>query len=80
MLQPPARPGSPRGHAVDEMPLDRAVHAHCHPVAKRTRACSLSSMGNHFYLELVLARPNNQKPRLRVRFMNPRYFLIGVEP
>jgi hypothetical protein len=35
---------------------------------------------NHFYLELVLARPNNQNRVVGVRFMNQRYFLISVEP
>jgi hypothetical protein len=35
---------------------------------------------NHFYLELVLARPNNQNSGVGVRFMNQRYFLISVEP
>ena len=35
---------------------------------------------NHFYLELVLARPNNQNRGVGVRFMDQRYFLISVEP
>jgi hypothetical protein len=35
---------------------------------------------NHFYPELVLARPNNQNRGVGVRFKNPRYFLISVEP